>query len=125
MKERLYLTDLVEVKPSEEAKEKLWHVSYACKDIWNILNEEKRERKVGYYALKRKLPELKDGCERLRKPCSQTLQEVVKSLCGAWGMYFTKKGEGDREVKPPHFKSFNHCYAQKYPQQGVSFEIHG
>ncbi len=28
------------------------------------------------------IPELKKDCQRLKRPCSQTLQEVVKSLTG-------------------------------------------
>lgn len=121
----MYLTNLVPILPSKSAMESLWDVSYACKDVWNILNEERQRNNTGYYALKKMLPELKRGCSRLKGPCSQTLQEVVKSLCAAWGMFLTKRRQGDKDARPPRFKSYKYFFAQKYPQQGVSFEIVG
>ena len=121
----MYRTENIAVIPNKLSIEKLWDVSYACKDVWNILNEEKQKNGLGYYALKRRLPELKDGCDRLCIPSSQVLQEVPKALCAAWKIYFTKKRQGDRECRPPKFKSFKYFFTQKYPQKRVSFEIIG
>ena len=115
----------MQIQPPSSAIATLWQTSYICKDVWNILNDEKQRNGLGYYDLKKMLPELKKDCPRLKEPCSQTLQEVVKSLTGAWRMYFTKKKQGDAEVRPPRFKSYKYFFTQKYPQQGVSFEIVG
>ena len=40
-------------------------------------------------------------------------------------MYFTKKRQGDIEVRLPRFKSYKYFFTQTYPQMGVSFEIVG
>ena len=95
--------DLVRIQPSKAAIATLWQASYICRDVWNILNDEKQRNGLGYYDLKKMLPELKKDCSRLKEPCSQTLQEVVKSLTGAWKMYSTKKKQGKAEVRPPRF----------------------
>ncbi len=79
----------MQIQPPSSAIATLWQTSYICKDVWNILNDEKQRNGLGYYDLKKMLPELKKDCPRLKEPCSQTLQEVVKSLTGAWRMYFT------------------------------------
>ena len=121
----MYLTHLVQVQPSQSAISKLWQTSYICNDVWNILNDEKQRNGLGYYDLKKMLPELKKDCQRLKEPCSQTLQEVVKSLTGSWKMHSTKKRQGDTEVRRPRFKSYKYFFTQKYPQQGISFEVVG
>ena len=121
----MYPTHLVRIQPSQSSMATLWQTSYICKDVWNILNDENQRNGLGYYDLKKMLPELKKDCPRLKEPCSQTLQEVVKSLTGAWRMYFTKKRQGNTEVRPPRFKSYKYFFTQKYPQQGISFEIVG
>jgi putative transposase len=122
-----YLTDKIRIYPDETAVNKLWTVSYACKNVWNILNEERYnpEVKTNYYSQKKRLPELKKRYPQLNIPSSQVLQEVVKSLNAGWKMFFTKKQNGDTDVKPPRFKSYKYFFTQKYPQQGVSFEIAG
>ena len=77
----MYLRHLVRIQPSKAAIAKLWQASYICKDVWNILNDEKQRNGLCYDDLKKMLPELKKkDCLRLKEPCSQTLQEVVKSL---------------------------------------------
>ena len=102
--------DLVRIQPSKAAIATLWQASYICKDVCNILNDEKQRNSLGYYDFKKMLPELKKDCPRLKDPCSQTLQEVVKSLTGAWRMYSTKKKQGNAEVRPPRFKSYKYFF---------------
>src|ERR1700690_408690 len=102
----LYLTHLVRIQPSQSSMATLWQTSYICKDVWNILNDEKQRNGLGYYDLKKMLPELKKDCPRLKDPGPQTLQKVVKSLTGAGRLYFKKKGQGNTKVGPPRFKSY-------------------
>ncbi|MCD6318352.1 transposase [Candidatus Aerophobetes bacterium] len=102
---------------------KLWSVSYICKDVWNILNEERRNAKTNYYKQKKRLTDLKAQDERFSIPSSQVLQEVVKSLNTSWKMFFTKRKNGDKEVRPPRFKSYKYFFTQKYPQREKSFKI--
>jgi len=121
----VYLTDKIQVYPDQTAIAKLWVVSYACKDVWNYLNEQRcnPEIKTNYYNQKKQLPLLKQQQPELKLPSSQVLQEVVKSLNASWQIFFTKRKNGDTEVNPPKFKSYKYFYTQKYPQQGTSFEI--
>jgi len=121
----MYLADRIRIQPDHTAIQKLWMVSYVCKDVWNILNDRKITHSSNYYELKRMLPELKQGCERMRLPSSQVLQDVVKSLDTAWSSYFTKKRNGDTEARPPKFKSYKYFFTQKYTQNRVSFKIEG
>jgi len=120
-----YLSDKIQIHPDQVAIEKLWAVSYACKDVWNILNEQRHnpEIKTNYYNQKKQLPVLKQEHAQLKIPSSQVLQEAVKSLHASWQMFFTKLRNGDNKVRPPRFKSYKYFFTQKYPQSGVSFEI--
>lgn len=123
----IYLTDKIQIYPDQTAISKLWVVSYACKDVWNYFNEQRYDPqfKANYYNQKRQLPSIKQQQPELKIPSSQVLQEVVKSLNASWQVFFTKRKNGDTEVRPPRFKSYKYFYTQKYPQQGTSFEIAG
>ncbi len=104
-----YLSDKIQIHPSQAAIEKLWTVSYVCKDVWNLFNEQRRspEIKTNYYSQKKQLPALKRKRPELKLPSSQVLQEVAKSLNASWQMFFTKRKNGDTEARPPRFKSYN------------------
>lgn len=119
----MYLTYKVKIRPDKVAINKLWQVSYICKDIWNILNEERHNTRTNYYKQKKELPELKKKNSIFKIPSSQVLQEVVKSLNVAWSSYFTKKKNGDKKTKPPKYKSYKYFFAQKYPQNNISFVL--
>jgi len=118
-----YLTDKVKIYPDSIALNKLWHVSYLCKDIWNHFNEDRRNNRTNFYEQKRELPKLKKANPEYKIPSSQVLQEVVKLLNSGWRMFFTKHKNGDTNVKPPRFKSYKYFFTQKYNQRGTSFEI--
>ncbi|MGA2107728.1 MAG: transposase, partial [Syntrophorhabdales bacterium] len=121
----MYLTTRVPIHLSRPSLRKLWDVSHTCKDLWNTLNEEKKTNRLNYYDLKKIIPTLKSRDPKYIVPSFQVLQEVVKSLSGAWSSFFTKRKNGGIEVQPPGFKSYKYFFTQKYPQNGVSFEITG
>lgn len=123
MPNNIFLTDKVRLHPDKLATDKLWQASYACKDVWNFFNNDKRENQTNYYNQKKMLPALKGEKPALKIPSSQVLQEVVKSLHAGWKMFFTKLENGDPDVKPPRFKSYKYFFTQKYPQQVTSFEF--
>lgn len=119
----LYLTNKIKIYSDKIAQQKLWEVSHICKDLWNILNQEKRTHGGSYYKFKKLLPRLKVKNPIFAIPSSQVLQEVVKSLASSCKMYFTEKKQGNINVNPPRCKSYKYFFAQKYPQNKVSFEV--
>ena len=121
----MYLTTRIPLYVPRTSLRKLWDVSYTCKDLWNILNNEKQTNGLNYYSLKKMLPNLKAQNPKFAIPSSQVLQEVVKSLSGAWLSFFTKRRKGDVAAQPPGFRSYKYFFTQKYPQSGVSFEMTG
>ena len=119
----IYLTDKIRVFPNQLAIDKLWQASYVCKDVWNILNNDKKSNQTNYYDQKKMLPIIKSENPSFKLPSSQVLQEVVKALHAGWNMFFTKLKNCDTNVKPPRFKSYKYFFTQKYPQQKISFEF--
>jgi len=121
----LYLTEKIQIHPSQKAIEHLWSVSYVCKNVWNYLNGDKITNRTGYYIQKKLLPGMKAADPGLCLPSSQVLQEVVKELHGGWKSFFELRKKGDQDAHPPGFRSYKRFYTQKYPQNGTSFEIVG
>lgn len=121
----MYLTDKIAINPPKVATEKLWQVSYICKDIWNIFNDERTNARVSMYDQKKRLPVLKKADPKYKIPSSQVLSEVVLSLDRAWKGFLEKRKNGDKESRPPKFKSYKYFFTQKYPQRYNSFEIIG
>lgn len=123
----MYLSARVQIHPDKIAFEKLREVSCLCKDLWNALLEQRLDPNarghISYYSQKKELPALKRELPEFKAPCSQVLQEVVKSHNAGWQMFFTKRRKGDAEVRPPRFKSYKYFFSQKYPQRGISFEV--
>ena len=119
----MYLTERIKIAPPPDALAKLWEVSARSCEVWNLLNQERREAKVGYLRQKKFLPLLKRAQPEYQVPSSQVLQEVVKSLQGAWASFFTKRKHGDPGVRPPGFKSRTRFFTQKYPQARTAFQV--
>jgi putative transposase len=119
----MYLTYKVKIYPDKVAINKLWQVSYICKDLWNIFNEQRYNSKTNYYKQKKELPKLKKENELFKIPSSQVLQEVTKSLDKSWKSYFSHRKQGNKKAKPPKYKSYKYFFTQKYPQANVSFII--
>ncbi|UNC90603.1 hypothetical protein [Candidatus Contubernalis alkaliaceticus] len=72
-----YLSDKIRITPNKKAIDKLWAVSYACKDVWNRLNGERydRDKKTNYYHQKKQLPLLKQQHPALKVPSSQVYRK--------------------------------------------------
>jgi transposase len=110
----VYLSARVQIHPGKIASEKLWEVSWLCKDLWNALLEQRLDPNVrghvSYYSRKRELPTMKRELPEFKVPCSQVLQEVVQSHDAGWQMFFTKRRKGDTGVRPPKFKSKHYLH---------------
>ncbi len=123
----MILTKKIQFHPPNEAQEKLWQVSYLCKDLWNAAVDQRRDRKswgkVNLYSQKREIPRIKKEFPEYKIPSSQVLQNVLFGVDRAYRMFFTKWGNGDKCVMPPGFKSFRHFFTQEYSQPGTSFAI--
>lgn len=77
----------------------------------------------GYGVQKRLLPIWKKEDDRLKKPSSQQLQEVVKEFHGALKSFFEKRKNGDTDCRTPSFRSSRLFVYQHFPQRYNSFEI--
>ncbi len=125
----MYLTEKIKITPDRKALLKLWEVSNICTELWNAALEQRRDRKswgkVNIYTQKKELPTLKKEFPFFRKPSSQVLQNVLFALDRSYKMFFSKWRQGDKEVRPPRFKSRRYFFTQEYSQKGVAFEIDG
>ena len=125
----MILTKKVQIQPSEVVKKTLWDISYLCKDLWNMSLEQRKNRnawgKVNLYTQKKELPELKKAFPEFKSPASQVLQNVIFDLAAAYQMFFTKRQQGDHEVRPPGFKSWRKFVRQRYSQKDICFVITG
>ena len=123
----MILTRKLQIHPSKKAKKRLWDVSVRCTELWNAgLNQRKDKKtwgKLNVYTQKKELPELKKECPEFKTPSSQVLQSVLFSLDSAYKMFFTKWQAGDKNVRPPRFKSRQFFFTQEYSQPKTSFDL--
>ena len=99
----------------------LGHLCYAARKLWNVGNYEKRNYKdLGF----EEYPDWYDQKKRLKAEFwyknlpSQTAQEVLKELEGAWKSFFAlKKTGGVKNPQPPRFKKDKSCIT--YMQNGI------
>lgn len=91
----MILTKKIQIHPSNEAQEKLWQVSYLCKDLWNAAVEQRRDRKswrkVNLYSQKKEIPRIKKEFPEYKIPSSQVLQNVIFAVDRSYKMFFTKR----------------------------------
>jgi putative transposase len=123
----MFLTKKVPISPSKVALEKMWSTSWACTRVFNAGLEQRRDKKsygkVNIYTQKRELSALKKECPEFKKPASQVLQNSLFSLDQAYKMFFTKHKNGDKEVRPPKFRSTKYFFTQEYSQKKISFDL--
>ncbi len=123
----MVLTEKIRIHTSYDAQQKLWSVSYLCKDLWNAAVQQRRDPKsrgkVNVYSQKKELPDIKKQFPEYKMPSSQVLQNVIFGVDAAYRMFFTKRRDGDRDVRPPGFKSFRRFFTQEYSQRGNSFTV--
>lgn len=123
----MYLTLRLKISPNEIAKVKLWEVSNRCTELWNACLEQRQDKRrwgvLNVYSQKKELPNLKKQCPEFKIPSSQVLQNVIFNLEAAYQMFFTKRKQGDKDVRPPKFKSRKYFYTQEYSQPKTSFVI--
>ena len=123
----MILTMKIQIHPDTKAKEKLWDVSNRCTDLANACIEQRRDRnswgKVNVFSQKKELPALKKACPDFKVPSSQVLQNVVFGVDRAYKMFFTKWKSGDKEVRPPKFRSRRYFFTQEYSQPKTCFDL--
>ncbi len=121
------LTCKIQIKPSYDAIQKLWLVSGLCTEFWNGMVTERKNYhlygKTNKYEQKKDLPKIKKILPEFKIPSSQVLQEIVFDLDRSNQMFFTKRKQGDKNVRPPKFKSKKYFYTQTYSQPENSFKI--
>ena len=123
----MILTRKIQIYPDAIAREKLWKVSYLCKEVANACIEQRRDKKswgkVGKFSQKKELPELKKVYPEFKMPASQVLQNAVFSVDRSYQMFFTKRASGDMDARPPKFRSYQYFFTQEYSQKGTSFDF--
>jgi putative transposase len=123
----MYLTKKIEIALSAEALEKLWSTSSLCTRVFNAGLEQRRDKKsygkVNIYSQKKELRALKKEFPEFKKPSSQVLQNSLFSLDRAYKMFFTKHKNGDKEARPPKFRSSKYFFTQEYSQKKTSFDL--
>ena len=121
------LTCKTQISPDFKAIQKLREVSGLCAEFWNgMLTERKNYHlygKTNKYEQKKALPQIKKDFPEFKIPSSQVLQEVVFDLDRSYQMFFTKRKKGDKDVRPPKFKSKKYFYTQTYSQPENSFKL--
>lgn len=125
----MYLTLKLKCLPHETDQKKLWEVSHRCTELWNACTEQRKDKKtwgkINIFSQKRELPELKRQFPEFKTPSSQVLQNVVYDLDAGYKMFFTKRQQGDKEVRPPKYKHRADFYTQDYSQIKTSFSVEG
>jgi putative transposase len=123
----MYLTKKTQIYPCAQALEKLWSVSSLCTRVFNAGLEQRRDKKsygkVNIYSQKKELRVLKKEFPEFKKPSSQVLQNSLFSLDRAYKMFFTKHINGDKNVRPPKFRSSKYFFTQEYSQKNTSFDL--
>jgi putative transposase len=123
----MHLTKKIQIVPSAIALGKLRSVSSLCTRVFNAGLEQRRDKnsysKVNIYSQKKELRALKKEFPEFKKPASQVLQNSLFSLDRAYKMFFTKHKNGDKEVRPPKFRSNKYFFTQEYSQKKISFDL--
>lgn len=123
----MILTRKLNINPNKLAQEALWTVSHLCTQLWNAALEQRRDQKswglINIYSQKKEIRDVKKAFPEFKRPSSQVLQNVVFSLDRGYKMFFTKLREGDKEVRPPKFKSRKYFFTQEYSQRETAFKI--
>lgn len=123
----MHLTKKIQVHINTEALNKLWSVSSLCTNVYNVALEQRRDKKsfgkVNVFSQKRELKALKKDFPEFKAPSSQVLQNVLFALDQAYKMFFTKHKMGDKEVRPPKFRSHKYFFTQEYSQNKTSFDF--
>ena len=123
----MLLTKKIQIHPNNIALDKLWFVSNCCIDVWNCANEQRKNKrswgKVNLYTQKKELKHIKKDFPEFKLPSSQVLQNTLFSLERGYKMFFTKWKKGDKDVRPPKFKSKKYFFTQEYSQPNTSFKI--
>lgn len=123
----MHLTKKIQINPSSEAMKKLRSVSAMCTDIYNAALEQRRDKrswgKVNVFSQNRELVAIKKEFPEYKAPSSQLLQGVFFSLDRAYKMFFSKHKKGDKEVRPPKFRSRKYFFTQEFPQKKTSFDL--
>lgn len=117
----------IQIYPSKDAKQKLLFISHLCIDLYNAALEQRRDRKTwgkeNWISQKKQLPIIKKEFDEYKIPSSQVLQNVIIRLDKSYKSFFKKRKNGDKEARPPKFKSKKYFYTQEYSQPNTSFEI--
>jgi len=123
----MILTAKIQVQPTRQVEEALWSVSRLSTKLWNACIEQRRDPnargKVNFFTQKKELPILKKELPEFCAPASQALQEVVKSVDDSMKSFFQLRKNGDKDARPPGFRSSRVFFTQTYNQNKTSFDL--
>jgi putative transposase len=123
----MILTRKEKIQPSQSTQQTLWAISDLCNQLWNAAKEQRSNPrsfgKVNGFTQKKELTNIKKAFPEYKLPASQVMQNVVLRLDKAYKSFFSKWANGDKEARPPKFRSRKRFFTQEYSQPYNSFLI--
>lgn len=129
------LTQKIRIFPSKNQKLILWDLSEKCRLIYNFALAERIEnwnknkykpkddkKYISYLEQQNKLPLLKKKYPEYKWVYSKVLQMILKRLNSDYKSFFTKWINGDKQARPPKFKSKKRFTTICYNQSGFKLE---
>jgi len=125
------LTQKIRIFPSKDQKKVLWDLSEKCRLIYNfalaerIRNWNQNKNKsicdrtyITYLEQQNKIPVIKKKYPEYQWVYSKVLQMVLKRLDADYKSFFVKWNNGDKQARPPKFKSRMKFTTLSYNQSG-------
>jgi putative transposase len=107
----MQLTQKIRIFPNKEQETLLWILSEKCRLIYNFALSERREaysngtKGINYYKQQNDLPEIKKKYPEYNWVYSHTLQYTLRMLNAEYSSFFSLNKKGDKDARPPRFKS--------------------
>ena len=107
----MQLTQRIRINPSKEQETLLWILSEKCRLIYNFALSERRNaydkgiKGINYNKQQNDLPKLKKEYPEYAWVNSRALQYTLRLLDADYKSFFRLNKNGDKNARPPHFKS--------------------
>jgi putative transposase len=118
--------------PTQSQEKNLWHVLNACRNLYNMLLEERKlaweyERKSMSLAQQENttVKQYRKTFPYAQQMFSQTAQSVAKQLDNAFQAFFERLKAGDKKAGYPRFKARTHFSSFEFKQYKSGIKIDG
>ena len=120
----MHLTAKVKIYPTEGQLKVLWELSDRCCSLYNLALAERKDawklesKSIKYVDQQNKLSEFKKNNPEYKVVYSKTLQGILKKLDANYKSFFALWRNGDKNARPPNFKSREYFQTIPYNQSG-------